>query len=57
MRVHVLLHGRCFDGASSAAIFKAFFHERAASAAFRFVSKHHRRGDAFDEADFAHRVA
>jgi hypothetical protein len=53
MRVHVLLHGRCFDGASSAAIFKAFYRRRAASAELLFVSKHHRRGDAFDESDFA----
>lgn len=53
MRVHVLLHGRCFDGASSAAIFKAFFREQAPSAQFVFVPKHHRRGDPFDETDFA----
>jgi hypothetical protein len=53
MRVNVLLHGRCFDGASSAAIFKAFFRERAPTADFVFVPKHHRRGDPFEDSDFA----
>ncbi len=52
MRVNVLLHGRCFDGASSAAIFRAFFREQASSARFEFISKHHRRGDPFEDADF-----
>jgi hypothetical protein len=54
MRVHVLHHGRCFDGAASAALFGAFIRARhGARVEIRYIPKHHRRGDPFDAADFA----
>jgi hypothetical protein len=54
MRVHVLHHAACFDGAASSAIFAAFY--RAAidrDAELVYVAKHHVRGDPFAEPDFA----
>ncbi len=54
MRVHVLHHGRCFDGAASAALFGAFMRARhGAGIDTRYIPKHHRRGDPFDPQDFA----
>lgn len=54
MRVHVLHHARCFDGAASAALFAAFMRDRhGATIDLIYVPKHHRRGDPFDDADFA----
>jgi hypothetical protein len=54
MRVHVLHHGRCFDGAASAALFGAFMRARhGAGIETVYIPKHHRRGDPFDEPDFA----
>lgn len=55
MRVHVLHHGRCFDGAASAALFAAFMRARHGRGAVEmvYVPKHHRRGDPFDDRDFA----
>jgi hypothetical protein len=53
MRVHVLHHGRCFDGAASAALFSAFMRARhGEEIELRYLPKHHRRGDPFDDADF-----
>jgi hypothetical protein len=54
MRVHVLHHGRCFDGAASAALFGAFMRARHGGALENvYIPKHHRRGDPFDPPDFA----
>ena len=54
MRVHVLHHGRCFDGAASAALFGAFMRaQHGASIETFYIPKHHRRGDPFDPSDFA----
>ncbi len=54
MRFHVLHHGRCFDGAASAALFATFVRARfGEQVEVRYVPKHHRRGDPFDDADFA----
>lgn len=53
MRVHVLHHAACFDGAASAALFTAFYRacvDRRAE--FRYVPKVHRPGDPFDDEDF-----
>lgn len=53
MRVHVLHHGRCFDGAASAALFGAFMRARhGARVENVYIPKHHRRGDPFDPSDF-----
>jgi hypothetical protein len=53
MRVHVLHHGRCFDGAASAALFTAFMRARHGSAVeLIYIPKHHRQGDPFDDGDF-----
>jgi hypothetical protein len=53
MRVHVLHHGRCFDGAASAALFSAFMRARHGSdIELVYIPKHHRQGDPFDDADF-----
>src|SRR5262245_63879873 len=54
MRVHVLHHGRCFDGAASAALFSAFMRKRHGSGTeLIYIPKHHRQGDPFDDSDFA----
>lgn len=54
MRVHVLHHGRCFDGAASAAVFAAFMRARhGRDIDLRYIPKHHRSGDPFEDADFA----
>ncbi|NVB41934.1 hypothetical protein G6O69_29155 [Pseudenhygromyxa sp. WMMC2535] len=54
MRVHVLHHGRCFDGAASAALFAAFMRARHGEGIeLRYLPKAHRRGDPFEDADFA----
>lgn len=53
MRVHVLHHGRCFDGAASAALFSAFMRARHGSdIELVYIPKHHRQGDPFDDTDF-----
>jgi hypothetical protein len=54
MRVHVLHHAACFDGAASSAVFAAFY--RACidrDAELVYVAKQHVRGDPFVEHDFA----
>ncbi len=53
MRVHVLHHAACFDGAASAAIFTAFYRTCVREdAAFVYVPKAHQPGDPFVDADF-----
>lgn len=53
MRVKVFYHDKCFDGASSAALFARFFRERiAGDADFVFSGLLHRAGALFDEAEF-----
>jgi len=53
MRVHVLHHANCFDGAASAAIFAAFYRACVdASADLVFLPKQHRPGDPFVPEDF-----
>ncbi len=54
MRVHVLHHANCFDGAASSAIFAAFYRARIdADAELVYVAKQHRAGDPFVAEDFA----
>lgn len=53
MRVKVFYHDRCFDGASSAALFSRFYAERIRNnAEFVFAGLLHRAGSLFNEADF-----
>ena len=53
MRVKVFYHGRCFDGASSAALFSRFYAERIRNECeFAFSGLLHRAGALFNEADF-----
>ncbi len=53
MRVKVFYHDKCFDGASSAALFARFYRERIAGGAdFVFSGLLHRAGALFDEAEF-----
>lgn len=54
MRVHVLHHAACFDGAASAAVFTAFYRACVrADASFVYIPKSHQQGDPFTDADFA----
>jgi hypothetical protein len=54
MRVHVLHHATCFDGAASSAIFSAFYRARVTqSALFTYVPKQHRPGNPYAHGDFA----
>lgn len=53
MRVRVFYHGKCFDGAASAAVFFRFYRERInPQAKFQFTGLVHRAGALFDERDF-----
>ena len=53
MRVKVFYHDRCFDGASSAALFSRFYAERIRNnSEFVFSGLLHRAGSLFNEADF-----
>ena len=53
MRVKVFYHDKCFDGASSAALFARFYRERiAGDGDFVFSGLLHRAGALFDEAEF-----
>lgn len=53
MKVKVFYHDKCFDGASSAALFSRFYRERVRNdAEFIFSGLLHRAGALFDEADF-----
>jgi hypothetical protein len=53
LRVRVFYHDRCFDGASSAALFSRFYRERIRSdVEFVFSGLLHRAGSLFNENDF-----
>jgi hypothetical protein len=53
LRVKVFYHDRCFDGASSAALFSRFFRERIRNdVEFIYSGLLHRAGALFNEADF-----
>jgi hypothetical protein len=53
LRVRVFYHDKCFDGASSAALFSRFYRERVRNnVEFVFSGLLHRAGALFDEKDF-----
>ena len=53
MKVKVFYHDRCFDGASSAALFSRFYAERIRNDVdFVYSGLLHRAGALFNEADF-----
>lgn len=53
MRVRVFYHDKCFDGASSAALFSRFYRERIrGDVDFEFTGLVHRAGALFDEKQF-----
>jgi hypothetical protein len=53
VRVRVFFHDKCFDGASSAALFSRFYRERIrGDAEFSFSGLLHRAGALFNENDF-----
>ena len=53
MKVRVFYHDKCFDGASSAALFSRFYRERIRNdAEFVFSGLLHRAGSLFSESDF-----
>src|SRR3984885_7691122 len=53
LRVRVFYHDKCFDGASSAALFSRFYRERIrGDAEFTFSGLLHRAGALFDESHF-----
>ena len=53
MKVRVFYHDKCFDGASSAALFSRFYRERVHNdAEFVFSGLLHRAGALFNEKDF-----
>jgi hypothetical protein len=53
LRVRVFYHDKCFDGASSAALFSRFYRERIrGDAEFEFTGLVHRAGALFDEKQF-----
>jgi hypothetical protein len=53
VRVRVFYHDKCFDGASSAALFSRFYRERIRNGVeFQYSGLLHRAGALFNEADF-----
>jgi hypothetical protein len=53
LRVRVFYHDKCFDGASSAALFARFYRERIRNEVqFEYCGLLHRAGALFNEADF-----
>jgi hypothetical protein len=53
LRVRVFYHDKCFDGASSAALFSRFYRERIRNdVEFEFTGLVHRAGALFDETQF-----
>lgn len=53
MKLKIMFHDQCFDGAASASLFARFYREVVdASAAIEFVGKRHARGPVFDDGDF-----
>jgi hypothetical protein len=54
LKLKVFFHDRCFDGASSAALFSRFYRERISSdVQFEFSGLLHRAGALFNEEDFS----
>jgi hypothetical protein len=55
--VNVNHHGRCFDGAASAALFTEFYRRHIdGGAEFAYIPKIHRTGDPYDPEDFSAEV-
>jgi hypothetical protein len=53
MKIRVFFHDKCFDGASSAALFARFYRERVRDDVdFQFTGLVHRAGALFDESEF-----
>ncbi len=53
MKLRILYHGNCFDGAASAAIFSKFYREKIApDAEIAYTPTMHRAGNAFDREQF-----
>jgi hypothetical protein len=53
LKVHVFFHDKCFDGASSAAIFSRFYRERInPSAQFQFTGMTHKASKPFEDGMF-----
>ncbi len=52
MKVKVFYHDKCFDGASSAALFSRFYRERIHDAEFIYSGLLHRAGALFDNVSF-----
>jgi len=53
LKVRICFHDKCFDGASSAALFSRFYRERIREdATFVFSGLLHRAGSLFDESHF-----
>ncbi|MDX2150980.1 MAG: phosphoesterase [Bryobacteraceae bacterium] len=53
MRVNILYHDHCFDGAASAAFFSRFLEDRFhPGAEFRFIGMAHKADQLFDDRDF-----
>ena len=53
MKLRILYHGNCFDGAASAAIFSKFYRAKInADALISYTPTMHRAGNAFDEDQF-----
>jgi len=56
LKVRVFYHDKCFDGASSAALFSRFYAERIRNdVEFEFTGLLHRAGALFDERQFDRR--
>ncbi|MEO6954451.1 MAG: phosphoesterase [Polyangia bacterium] len=53
MKLKIMFHDQCFDGASSASLFARFYREVVdPTAEIEFVGKRHARGPVFDDRDF-----
>jgi hypothetical protein len=53
MKLRILYHGNCFDGAASAAIFSKFYHQKIhPDAEISYTPTMHRAGNAFDREQF-----
>jgi hypothetical protein len=50
--LRILFHDNCFDGATSAALFAAFYRGRHPGAEVRLTGVQHRRGDPFERVSF-----
>src|SRR5512138_341644 len=47
MKLKILFHDNCFDGAASAAVFAAFFRSQQGGVDVRYGGVQHKQGDAF----------